>query len=75
MAGKKLTAAQFNVLEALRSQHTRGRFWLPHSVLESYDGRTINALVRRGLLRIEEVGVRAPFEPGSLACAQGVQTG
>jgi len=54
-----MTDAQNNVLESLKSLSTKGRVWLPLSVLESFDGRTINALLNAGKIRIDfEYGVK-----------------
>lgn len=54
-----MTKQQENVLAAIKQQISRKRPWLPLSVLDSYDGRTINALQARGAIEIDlEYGVR-----------------
>lgn len=56
-----MTKQQANVLAALKQMNGKKRPWLPLTVLESYDGRTVSALVRRGLIEINlEYGVRVP---------------
>ncbi len=47
-----MTQQMQNVLSALR-QIMRGRRWAPVRLLDSYDGRTIRALVRRGAVEID----------------------
>ena len=55
----QMTKNQANVLSALKSQITSKRRWLSLAALASYDGRTINALVRQGLIEVNlEYGVR-----------------
>lgn len=56
---KTLTDNQQNVYAALRGMIRRDRPWLRHDVLASYDGRTIAALMRHGLLEVDlQYGIR-----------------
>jgi hypothetical protein len=55
----ELTKMQNNVLAAIKSMIRRDRRWLPLSVLNSFDGRTVRALHRRGFIEINaDYGVR-----------------
>ena len=66
--------AQENVLAALRSM-MKGRRWLPLNTLESYDGRAVAALQRRGLIEVNlEYGVRVvvPHNSDNAPCYQAV---
>lgn len=57
--GKAMTKAQTNILASIRSQITTRRRWLPVSVLDCYDGRSMAGLVRKGLVDVDlENGVR-----------------
>lgn len=54
-----MTRNQANVLAAIKQAVNRKCPWLPLSVLECYDGRTIAALLRKGLIEINfDYGVR-----------------
>lgn len=54
-----LTAAQANVLAALKGLHTRNRRWISEANLSCFDGRTVRSLVRKGLVEIDgEHGAR-----------------
>jgi hypothetical protein len=54
-----MSTQQENVLAAIRSMVTRKRPWLPLTILDNYDGRTVSALQRRGLIEVDlEYGVR-----------------
>jgi hypothetical protein len=58
-----MTANQANVLAALKGQITSKRRWLSLAVLASYDGRTVRALHRAGLIEINpDYGVRVVKE-------------
>lgn len=55
----KLSKQQQNVLAALRQSHTAKRRWLPVEFLNCYDGRTVDSLIRKGLIEVNaDYGVR-----------------
>ncbi len=55
----KMTEAQESAYTTMKRRVSKKRPWLPMSALPSYDGRTVKALVRRGMVEIDkELGFR-----------------
>jgi len=54
-----MTDAQKNILAALSDMTKKGKAWLPLSVLDSFDSRSVAALSRAGKIEINfDYGVR-----------------
>jgi len=54
-----MSKTQDNVLEALKGLIRKDRPWLPLSVLNSFDGRAVNALMSSGKIEVNlDYGVR-----------------
>jgi len=54
-----MAEAQKNILAALSDMTRKGKAWLPLSVLDNFDGRSVAALSRAGKIEINlDYGVR-----------------